>query len=104
MQVTVISILNGIWQAMNSADWDLEPHAAQAGQLVALGAEGAEPPRTGVVEGGSIPYLPEALRKKQENYTNRLKLDPEVKCYLPGVPRATYMPYPFKSCHRRRPS
>jgi hypothetical protein len=48
-----------------------------------------------VVE-GEIPYKPEALAKKKENYANRMKLDPEVKCYLPGVPRATYMPYPFQ--------
>jgi hypothetical protein len=88
--------LNGIWQAMNSANWDLEGHSAQAGQVVALGATGAEPPGIGVVEGGEIPYLPAAAQKKKENYANRLKLDPEVKCYLPGVPRATYMPYPFQ--------
>jgi len=88
--------LNGIWQAMNTAEWDLEGHAAQAGQLIPLGAEGAEPPGIGVVEGGVIPYLPAAAQKKKENYANRLKLDPEVKCYLPGVPRATYMPFPFQ--------
>ena len=87
---------NGIWQAMNSANWDLEGHSAQAGQVVSLGAIGAEPPGIGVVEGGEIPYLPAAAQKKKENYANRLKLDPEVKCYLPGVPRATYMPYPFQ--------
>ena len=88
--------LNGIWQAMNTANWDLEGHSAQAGQVVALGATGAEPPGIGVVEGGQIPYLPAAAQKKKENYANRLKLDPEVKCYLPGVPRATYMPFPFQ--------
>lgn len=88
--------LNGIWQAMNTAEWDLEAHAAQAGQMIPLGAEGAEPPGIGVVEGGTIPYLPAALQKKKENYANRLKLDPEVKCYLPGVPRANYMPFPFQ--------
>jgi hypothetical protein len=88
--------LNGIWQAMNTANWDVEGHAAQASQIVALGATGAEPPGIGVVEGGTIPYLPAAAQKKKENYANRLKLDPEVKCYLPGVPRATYMPFPFQ--------
>lgn len=88
--------LNGIWQAMNSANWDLEGHAAQAGQLVPLGAIGAEPPGIGVVEGGVIPYLPAAEQTKKQNYANRLKLDPEVKCFLPGVPRANYMPYPFQ--------
>jgi hypothetical protein len=88
--------LNGIWQAINTANWDLQGHSAQAGQIVALGATGAEPPGIGVVEGGEIPYLPAAAQKKKENYANRLKLDPEVKCYLPGVPRATYMPFPFQ--------
>jgi hypothetical protein len=88
--------LNGIWQAINTAHWDLESHAAQAGPVLELGAAGAIPAGQGVVEGGKIPYLPEALAKKKENFANRLKLDPEIKCYLPGVPRATYMPFPFQ--------
>jgi hypothetical protein len=88
--------LNGIWQAINTANWDVEPHSAAPSPVRDLGATGAIPGGIGVVEGGSIPYLPEALKKKQENQTNRLKLDPEVKCYLPGVPRAVYMPYPFQ--------
>jgi hypothetical protein len=36
------------------------------------------------------------LEKKKENAANWMKLDPELKCYMPGVPRATYMPYPFQ--------
>ncbi len=88
--------LNGIWQALNEANWDVQAHAAQAGLLTELGAMGAIPPGMGVVEGNEIPYRPEALAKKQENFANRLKLDPEIKCYMPGVPRATYMPYPFQ--------
>ena len=88
--------LNGIWQAMNTANWDIEPHSAAPSPVRDLGATGAIPGGIGIVEGGSIPYLPEALKKKQENQANRLKLDPEVKCYLPGVPRAVYMPYPFQ--------
>lgn len=88
--------LNGIWQAMNTANWDLVGHAASMGRVVALGSEDAVPPGLGVVEGDEIPYLPAAAAKKKENFANRLKLDPEVKCYLPGVPRATYMPYPFQ--------
>ena len=88
--------LNGIWQALNTANWDLEGHSAQAAQVVETGAIGAEPGGIGVVDGGTIPYLPAALAKKKENYKNRLTADPEVKCYLPGVPRATYMPYPFQ--------
>jgi hypothetical protein len=54
------------------------------------------PPGIGVVEGGEIPYRPEALAKKKQNQEDWLNLDPEIKCYLPGVPRATYMPYPFQ--------
>jgi len=94
--------LNGIWQAMNTANWDLVEHASRAGLVVALGAMGAEPGGPGVVEGGEIPYLPAALGQKQKNFANRLKLDPEVKCYLPGVPRATYMPYPFQIFHSEK--
>src|SRR6266404_8715782 len=87
--------LNGIWQALNSASWDIEAHGAAPGQILELGASNAVPGGPGVVE-GEIPYKPEALAKKKENAANRLKLDPEIKCYLPGVPRATYMPYPFQ--------
>jgi hypothetical protein len=88
--------LNGIWQAMNTANWDLEGHAARPGLVVALGAVGAEPGGLGVVEGGEIPYLPASKAKKKTNFETRLTSDPEIKCYLPGVPRATYMPYPFQ--------
>ena len=88
--------LNGIWQVLNTANWDLQSHAAAAGPMIPLGAVGAMPPGQGVVEGEDIPYKPEALAKRKENFANRLKDDPEVKCYLPGVPRATYMPFPFQ--------
>jgi hypothetical protein len=88
--------LNGIWQAMNTANWDLQPHTAKQSLVLQMGAEGAEPAGLGVVEGGVIPYLPAALEKKKQNAANIMALDPEVKCYLPGVPRATYMPYPFE--------
>jgi hypothetical protein len=54
------------------------------------------PPGLGIVDGGEIPYLPQALAQRDENFANRLDLDPEIKCYLPGVPRATYMPFPFQ--------
>lgn len=102
--------LNGIWQALNTANYDIEPHLARhslqvrkgphgplpAVDLLKLGAVGAVPPGLGVVEGGEIPYKPEAREKQQENRANWLERDPEVKCYLPGVPRATYMPFPFQ--------
>jgi hypothetical protein len=88
--------LNGIWQALNTANWDLQDHAARAGQVLALGAIGAVPAGLGVVERNEIPYLPAAAAKKKENFDNRLTADPEIKCYLPGVPRATYMPFPFQ--------
>jgi hypothetical protein len=88
--------LNGIWQVLNTANWDIQSHAAQAGPIAALGAAGAVPPGLGVVVGDEIPYLPAAAAKKKENFAHRLTLDPEIKCYLPGVPRATYMPFPFQ--------
>jgi hypothetical protein len=87
--------LNGIWEALNTAHWDIEAHPAAPGLVTALGASNAVPGGLGVVE-GEIPYKPEALAKRRENAANRLTLDPEIKCYLPGVPRATYMPYPFQ--------
>ena len=87
---------NGIWQALNTAYWDIEAHAAGSGPVLELGASGAVPGGLGIVEGGELPYKPEALAKKKQNSANRLKLDPEIKCYLPGVPRAMYMPFPFQ--------
>jgi hypothetical protein len=88
--------LSGIWQAINTANYDIEPHSAAPSPVLELGASGAIPAGLGVVEGGALPYRPEALTKRNENRANRLKLDPEVKCYLPGVPRAVYQPFPFQ--------
>ena len=88
--------LNGVWQAVNTAHWDLLDHPARAGAVVALGALGAVPGGRGVVEGNEIPYKPEALAKKRENAANWLAQDPLIKCYMPGVPRATYLPFPFQ--------
>ena len=62
---------------------------------------GAVPGGMGVVEGGAIPYKPEALKIRNENHEKWLERDPEIKCYLPGVPRATYMPYPFRILQNR---
>lgn len=87
---------NGIWQAISSAHWNIEPHAADFGPLAELGAIGAIPAGLGIVEGGTIPYASEARAKQQENRADWLSLDPVVKCYMPGVPRATYMPFPFQ--------
>ena len=102
--------MNGIWQALGNAHYDIEPHAASAAmawrpgpvvpvpakEVVALGAVGAVPSGQGIVVGGQIPYRPEALAKKRENQEHWLERDPEIKCYLPGIPRATYMPFPFQ--------
>ena len=77
---------NGIWQALNTAVWNLQDHGATLGM----------PAGQGVVVGGEIPYLPSALAKRQANYNNRLTDDPEAKCDMVGVPRITYMPYPFQ--------
>jgi hypothetical protein len=86
----------GIWQAMNAANWDLQAHAARHGPVVALGAAFSVPAGIGVVEGNEIPYLPAAAAKKKDNEENWLARDPEIKCYLPGVPRMMYMPYPIQ--------
>lgn len=88
--------LNGIWQAMGSAHWNLEPHNAEASPVTAMGAIGAIPAGLGIVEGGRIPYKPEALQKRNDNKAKWLELDPLVQCKLPGVPRATYLPHPFQ--------
>ena len=88
--------LNGIWQALNTADWDLQAHAAAAGPVPSLAADFAIPPGTGVVDGNEIPYLPAMVERKKQNFAQRFSADPELRCYLPGVPRATYMPYPFQ--------
>src|SRR6202165_654996 len=107
--------LSGIWQANNEANWNLQAHAAlpaavtqpgiypydyarvPAAPVLALGAAGAVPGSLGVVQGdGQIPYKPEALAIKRENADHWIDRDPELKCYLPGIPRAMYMPFPFQ--------
>ena len=108
--------LSGIWQANNEAHWDLQAHEARAGAVtqpgvypeydfasvpaapvLALGAAAGVPGSLGVVEDdGEIPYKPEAAAMKKENRANWIDRDPELKCYLPGIPRAMYMPYPFR--------
>ena len=102
--------LNGIWQALGNAHYDIEPHVARAAlamqpgpvvpvpakEVLALGAVGSVPSGSGIVVGGEIPYLPEARAKRDENRADWINRDPEIKCYLPGVPRATYMPFPFQ--------
>ena len=102
---------SGIWQTNSTANWDLQTHearpmVAQAGvypdvpvlaaPVVALGTAGWVPPGLGVVQGGEIPYQPWAALRRQENATNWLDRDPELACYMPGVPRAMYLPYPFQ--------
>jgi hypothetical protein len=102
--------LNGIWQTMSEANYDIELHMAKpamalrdgpygpvpAASVLALGAVGSVPPGLGIVQGGPIPYKPEALVQRQENREHWIERDPEIKCYLPGVPRGNYMPYPFQ--------
>jgi len=87
---------SGFWQALNTAHWNLEPHVSAYPVLLELGAQFAVPPGLGVVEGGSIPYRPEALAERDRRFANRLDEDPEGLCYLGGIPRSTYMPYPFQ--------
>ncbi len=102
--------LNGVWQVLNTANYDIEPHGPRAAmamrpgpvmplpakEVLSLGAVGAVPAGTGIVVGGEIPYTPEAKAKRDENRADWLNRDPEIKCYLPGVPRANYMALPFQ--------
>jgi hypothetical protein len=89
--------LNGIWQAAGTAHWNLEAHSARAlDDFWELGAIGAIPAGQSVVAGGDIPYLPAAAQKRDELRAQWPVSDPETSCYLPGVPRATYLPYPFQ--------
>jgi len=102
---------NGIWEANNTANWDLQSHAARpmvaqpgllpnsvvlAAPVVPLGSLGWVPPGAGVVEGDEIPYKPWAAERKKENLEHWIDRDPEIKCFQPGVPRAMYMPHPFQ--------
>jgi hypothetical protein len=102
--------LNGVWQVMNTAGWNIEPHAASAAlqmrpgpygpvpakDVLALGAVGAVPAGLGVVDGGEIPYTADAKKTRDANKADWIHKDPEIKCYLPGVPRANYMSHPFQ--------
>ena len=102
---------NGVWQTFTTANWDVLDHSAQPGPYPQLvGAWGVQPEGRGIVEGNEIPYKPEALAKRKANFDGRLKIDPqnlhdsgdpEAKCYLPGVPRAMYSPYPFQIVQSR---
>jgi hypothetical protein len=102
---------SGIWQSNNTANWDLQTHAARpmvaqpgflpnsvvlAAPVVGLGAVGWVPAGLGVVEGEEIPYLPWAAARQKENLEHWMDRDPEIKCFQPGVPRAMYMPHPFQ--------
>ncbi|MDH3643521.1 MAG: hypothetical protein OES38_15565, partial [Gammaproteobacteria bacterium] len=105
--------LNGVWQVLNTANFDIQAHLARpamavrdgpagpvpAKEVLALGAVGAVPAGHGVVEGGEIPYQEWAATQQADNQANWLSRDPEINCYLPGIPRANYMPYPFQIFH-----
>jgi hypothetical protein len=101
--------LNGVWQALTTAYWDLEAHGAGPGAYPQLlGAWGAQPGGQSIIEGGVIPYRPEALARRRANFEGRTTAsvpgdgvdpptgDPELKCWMPGVPRMMYMPYPLQ--------
>lgn len=90
--------LNGIYQAINTANWNLEDHSAAATSFWQLGALFAIPAGQSVIvdNNGTIPYNPAGLKKRAENQAGWPKSDPEAKCYMPGLPRANYMPYPFQ--------
>ncbi len=94
--------LSGIWQAMTNAHYNIEPHAAAEGPHPGLfGALSAEPGSLGVVEGGRIPYNEQSRRVRDANAMNAIEKDPLAKCYMPGVPRANYLPFPFQIVQSR---
>ncbi len=84
--------LTGIWQAISTADYDLEPHSTRKDA----------PPGAGVVEGNIIPYQPAALKHRAENFAARDTLDPRLQCFTLGVPRDNYYPEPFQILQRPR--
>ncbi|MBO9669334.1 MAG: hypothetical protein J7485_02335 [Sphingobium sp.] len=83
---------SGIWQTLSEADYDLEPHAGRRDA----------PPSPGVVEGGELPYKPEARAQKEQNFAARTTDDPRLHCYILGVPRSVYYPAPFQIFERER--
>ncbi len=83
---------SGIWQTTSAADYDLEPHSARIDA----------PPGPGVVEGGTIPYKPEALARRKQNFEDRFNADPRLKGWTLGVPRGIYYPEPFQIFQRAR--
>ena len=78
--------LQGIWQTMHTAVWNIQDHPAELGI----------PAGQGVVVGNEIPYRADALAQREENYRNRATDDPEASCKMVGTPRIMYMPYPFQ--------
>lgn len=89
--------LSGIWQAVNTAHWNLEGHTAKKMPVTGvIGAYGGMLAGTSVVDGGEIPYRPDALAQRDANREDWANLDPAAKCYIPGIPRQTYMPAPFQ--------
>ena len=107
---TKLPDFNGVWQALGSAHYNVEAHTARASlqtregphglipsiETLHMGSVGAVPPGLGVVRGGGIPYLEAGRAKQLDNQAHWAARDPEVKCYLPGIPRANYMPYPMQ--------
>ncbi|NCG28367.1 MAG: hypothetical protein GWP42_12595 [Verrucomicrobiales bacterium] len=89
--------LSGIWQAMTNAHYDIEPHAAAYGPYPReMGALSAKPASLGIVEGGRIPYNEQARRQRDANLQDAITKDPLAKCFMPGIPRANYLPFPFQ--------
>ena len=76
--------------------WPIAAGGAPRRGVRALGAVGGVPAGESVVADNEIPYQPWALAQKKDNAAHWLERDPEIRCFMPGVPRATYMPYPFQ--------
>lgn len=75
--------LNGIWEVQGKVDANIE--AKLRGKNIIVDPED-----------GKIPYKPEALAQRKANAEKHATEDPLTKCWMPGVPRLMYIPYPYQ--------
>ena len=66
--------LQGIWETRNAAAFDVSE----------------------IAEGREIPYLSAALEREQKAD----RVDPIAHCAMPGVPRISYLPFPYQIVQR----
>ena len=89
-QLAVIVKGSGRKEARRICTQQLEP-VPPAAHLVGVGLHRHDVSERQLQTAAQRPQFIEAL-----DFENRLIDDPEGKCYMGGVPRSTYMPYPFQ--------